>query len=141
MSKNMIRNQAFLRDSLEVICDWRLLTFCSVLLLRNTVLMFQRICKHVSTQPVPGVRTGKGKLIRNPRLSWIPLHGAKIGRAYCSLSNSRIRTTALRRLYLRVYDIAHHAQFVQTVTDSRRALWTYFTKLQLINYNILPFFL
>ena len=42
MSKNMLRNQAFLRDSLEVICDWRLLTFCSVLLLRNTVLMFQK---------------------------------------------------------------------------------------------------
>ena len=42
MSKNMLRNQAFLRDSLEVISDWRLLTFCSVLLLRNTVLMFQK---------------------------------------------------------------------------------------------------
>ena len=41
MSKNMLRNQAFLRDSLEVIIDWRLLTFCSVILLRNTVLMFQ----------------------------------------------------------------------------------------------------
>ena len=41
MSKNMLRNQAFLRDSLEVISDWRLLTFCSVILLRNTVLMFQ----------------------------------------------------------------------------------------------------
>ena len=42
MSKNMLRNQAFLRDSLEVISNWRLLTFCSVLLLRNTVLMFQK---------------------------------------------------------------------------------------------------
>ena len=40
MSKNMLRNRAFLRDSLEVISDWRLLTFCSVILLRNTVLMF-----------------------------------------------------------------------------------------------------
>ena len=65
----------------------------------------------------------------------------QIGRAYCSLNNSRIRTTALCRLYLRAYDIAHHAQFVQTVTGSRRALWIYFTKLQLISYNILPFFL
>ena len=42
MSKNMLRNQAFHRDSLEVISDWRLLTFCSVLLLRNTVLMLQK---------------------------------------------------------------------------------------------------
>ena len=45
MSKNMLRNQAFHRDSLEVISDWRLLTFCSVLFLRNTVLianMFRR---------------------------------------------------------------------------------------------------
>ena len=42
MSKNMLRNQAFLRDSLEVISDWWLLTFCSVLLLRNTVLMLQK---------------------------------------------------------------------------------------------------
>ena len=42
MFKNMLRNQAFLRDSLEVISDWRLLTFCSVLLLRNTVLMLQK---------------------------------------------------------------------------------------------------
>ena len=42
MSKNMLRNQAFHRDSLEVISDWRLLTFCSVLFLRNTVLMFQK---------------------------------------------------------------------------------------------------
>ena len=40
MFKNMLRNQAFLRDSLKVISDWRLLTFCSVILLRNTVLMF-----------------------------------------------------------------------------------------------------
>ena len=37
MLKNMLRNQAFHRDSLEVISDWRLLTFCSVLFLRNTV--------------------------------------------------------------------------------------------------------
>ena len=29
MSTNMLRNQAFLHDSLEVISDWRLLTFCS----------------------------------------------------------------------------------------------------------------
>ena len=45
MSKNMLRNQALHRDSLEVISDWRLLTFCSVLFLRNTVLianMFRR---------------------------------------------------------------------------------------------------
>ena len=43
MSKNMLRNQAFLRDSLEVIIsDRRLLTFCSVILLPNTVLMFQK---------------------------------------------------------------------------------------------------
>ena len=42
MSKNMLRNQAFLRDSLEVISDWRLLTFCSVILLRNTVFIFQK---------------------------------------------------------------------------------------------------
>ena len=42
MSKNMLRNQAFHRDSLEVISDWRLLTFCSVLFIRNTVLMFQK---------------------------------------------------------------------------------------------------
>ena len=45
MSKNMLRNQAFHHDSLEVISDWRLLTFCSVLFLRNTVLianMFRR---------------------------------------------------------------------------------------------------
>ena len=34
--------KSFLRDSLEVISDWRLLTFCSVLLLRNTVLMLQK---------------------------------------------------------------------------------------------------
>ena len=40
--QTMLRNQAFLRDSLEMISDWRLLTFCSVLLLRNTVLMFQK---------------------------------------------------------------------------------------------------
>ena len=40
MFKNMLRNQAFLRASLKVISDWRLLTFCSVILLRNTVLMF-----------------------------------------------------------------------------------------------------
>ena len=46
----------------------------------------------------------------------------KTGRTYRSLNNSRIRTTSLCRLYLRVYDIAHHAQFVQTVTGSRRAL-------------------
>ena len=41
----MLRNQAFHRDSLEVISDWRLLTFCPVLFLRNTVLianMFRR---------------------------------------------------------------------------------------------------
>ena len=37
-----VKNQAFLRHSLEVISNWRLLTFCSVLLLRNTVLMFQK---------------------------------------------------------------------------------------------------
>ena len=42
MFKNMLRNQAFLRASLKVISDWRLLTFCSVILLRNTVLMFQK---------------------------------------------------------------------------------------------------
>ena len=42
MSKYMLRNQAFLRDSSEVIGDWRLLTFCSILSLRNTVLMFQK---------------------------------------------------------------------------------------------------
>ena len=42
MSKNMLRNQALHRDSLEVISDWRLLTLCSVLFLRNTVLMFQK---------------------------------------------------------------------------------------------------
>ena len=42
MSKYILRNHAFLRDSLEVISDWRLLTFCSILLLRNTVLMFQK---------------------------------------------------------------------------------------------------
>ena len=65
----------------------------------------------------------------------------QIGRAYRSLNNSRIKSTALCRLYLRAYDIAHQAQFVQTVTGSRWALWIYFTKLQLINYNILPFFL
>ena len=41
MFKNMLRNQAFHRDGLEVISGWRLLTFCSVLILRNTVLMFQ----------------------------------------------------------------------------------------------------
>ena len=46
MLKNMLRNQAFHRDSLEVISDWRLLTFCSVLILRNTVLMF-----HNNLQP------------------------------------------------------------------------------------------
>ena len=34
--------KSFLRDSLEVISDWRLLTFCSVLLLRNTVLILQK---------------------------------------------------------------------------------------------------
>ena len=37
-----VKNQAFLRHSLEVISNWRLLTFCSVLLLRNTVLMFKK---------------------------------------------------------------------------------------------------
>ena len=42
MSKYMLRNQAFLPDSLEVISDWRLSTFCSILLLRNTVLMLQK---------------------------------------------------------------------------------------------------
>ena len=51
MLKNMLRNQAFHRDSLEVISDWRLLTFCSVLILRNTILMFQnnlQICFDVA---------------------------------------------------------------------------------------------
>ena len=39
MSKCMLRNQAFLRDGLEVISDWRLLTFCSILLLRNNIIL------------------------------------------------------------------------------------------------------
>ena len=46
------------------------------------------------------------------------------------MNNSRIKSTTLCRLYLRAYDIAHHAQFVQTVSGSRRALlraWKYFT--------------
>ena len=38
----MLRNQASLRDSLEVISDWQLLMFCSIPLLRNTVLKFQK---------------------------------------------------------------------------------------------------
>ena len=46
----------------------------------------------------------------------------QISRSYRSLNNSRIRTTAICRLYLRAYDNAHHAQFVQTVTGSRLAL-------------------
>ena len=39
-------------------------------------------------------------------------------------------TAESSRPHLRAYDIAHHAQFVQTVTGSRRALlraWKYFT--------------
>ena len=44
--------------------------------------------------------------------------------------SGRPHYSSLCRLYLRAYDIAHHAQFVQTVTGRRRALlrkWKYFT--------------
>ena len=46
MSKNMLivwrQERMLILSCLEVISDWRLLTFCSVLSLRNTVLMFQK---------------------------------------------------------------------------------------------------
>ena len=46
MSKNVLivwrQERMLILSCLEVISDWRLLTFCSVLLLRNTVLMFQK---------------------------------------------------------------------------------------------------